>query len=130
MADPQKIEALADFVDRLEHLVYRTDGLPEHEVSSRLFDVLQTARGRLVTYLAYADNMLVGAEYCDGCGDVLSVVTGIERKPELMIITTNSGFYPSDVHINHYFRLPGSNAYGEAALVELARQRATNAAVA
>ena len=99
-------------------------------MSGILFDVLHTARERLVAYLAYTDNMLVGTEYCNECGEVQSVVTGIEREPELMIITTNNGFYPSDVHIDHYFRLPGSNAYGEAALVELAQQRVANAAVA
>ena len=82
-----------------------------------------------MTYLAHTDNMLVGAEYCDSCGEVESVVTKIEREPELMIITTNNAFYPSDVHIDQYFRLPGSNAYGESALVELARQRVADAAL-
>jgi hypothetical protein len=132
MATPEKITALADFVDRLEQLSCDAHALPEHEadeVLDRLYDVLRTARGRLVTYLAYTDNMLVGTEYCNECGEVESVVTRIEREPELMIITTNRGLYPSDVEMDCYFRLPGSNAYGESALVEVARQRVTDAAL-
>jgi hypothetical protein len=87
MATPEKIAALADFIDRLEQVAYRTDMLPEYEaeeVSGILFDVLHTARDRLVAYLAYTDNMLVGTEYCNECGEVQSVVTGIEREPELI----------------------------------------------
>jgi hypothetical protein len=134
MATPEKITALADFVDRLEDLLYGTHGaLPEHEQETafdHLWQVLRMARARLVTYLAYTDDMLVGTEYCDECGDVRSVVTGIEREPDLMIITSENGFYPEDVGVGGYFRLPGSDAYGEHALVELARQRVVNAAVA
>jgi hypothetical protein len=132
MATPEKIAALANFVDGLEKYVYDTHALPEHEaeeVHKSLFEVLETARNRLVIYLAYTDNMLVGTEYCNECGEAEGVVTGIDREPELMIITTTSAFYPSDVCIDHYFRLPGSNAYGESALVEVARQRVTDAAL-
>lgn len=134
MATPEKITALADFVDRLQHLLYGThEALPEHEQKTafhHLWEVLRTARARLVTYLAYTDDMLVGTEYCDECGDVQSVVTEIEHEPELMIVTSKNGFYPEDVGVETYFRLPGSDAYGESALVELARQRVADATVA
>ena len=94
-----------------------------------LYKAAQTARDRLMIYLAYTDNMLVGTEYCDECGEAPGVVTKIEREPDLMIVTTGDAFYPQDVDDGHYFRLPGSDAYGERALVELARQRAANAAL-
>ena len=50
-------------------------------------------------------------------------VVRIEREPELMIITNSNGFYPQDVQCGYYFRLSGSDAYGEHASAELARAR-------
>ena len=126
MATPEKIRALAKMVEQLHEAAWNTDGLPDHEwetVHRQLNKVLQTVHSRLVTYLAYTDDMLVGAEYCNECGEVDGTVVRIEREPDLMIITDNNGIYPQDVYCDRYFRLPGSDAYGEFALAELARAR-------
>jgi hypothetical protein len=125
MADRQKILALASLVDRLER-VGTSARLPKHEWD-RSWEELVEARTRLLRYLGYA-NMLVGAEYCDECGEVVGVVTKIEREPGLAIMTTAGDVYLEEIYGN-YFRLPGSDAYGDQAIVELARRRAAAAAV-
>ena len=131
MVTPDRIRALADAVEQTyEASSLAIHALPEHEwesVHDQLFAVLQTLRSRLVMYLAYTDDMLVGAEYCNECGEVEGSVVRIEREPDLMIITTGHGMYPGDVQCGEYFRLPGSNAYGELALAELAKARAEQA---
>ena len=73
--------------------------------------------------------MLVGAEHCDECGEVVGTVIGIEREPELMIVTSSNSLYLGDLSLSYgwYFRLPGSDAYGEHAIAELARARAEQA---
>jgi hypothetical protein len=131
MATPDKIRALANLIEQIEEV---TSGcfhaLPEHEcetVHSQLFEVSQTLHDRLLMYLAYSGDMLVGAEHCDECGEVTGTVVRIDREPELMIVTSRGGFYPRDVLGDEYFRLPGSNAYGELALAELAKARADQA---
>ena len=129
MVTHKEIAELADFIDRLIPLTYGGHyGVPDHEQETiwHLLDsVLQVARRRLVMYLAYTDDMLVGTENCNECGEVYSVVTKINREPELLIVTTKGAFYPEDeADSSSYFRLPGSDAYGEHALVEIARQRA------
>jgi hypothetical protein len=131
MADRQKITALASLVDRLEQRIRASARLPEREwdkAFDRWWEELEAARTRLLRSLAYTDNMLVGTEYCDDCGEVVGVVTKIEREPGLVIMTTARDVYLEELYGN-YFRLPGSDAYGEQAFVELARQRASDAAV-
>jgi len=131
--DFEKVAALADYVERLETLTLSDYGFLEdqdEEVHVRLFNILKTARSRLIACLAYTEDMLVGAELCDGCENVLGVVTRIDREPELRIITTDDCLYPSNICMDTYFRLPGSSAYGEGALVELARERVASAAQA
>ncbi len=126
MATPEKIRALAKLVEQIYEVTWNADALPDHEwkfVHHKLFTVLQTVHSRLMTYLAYTDDMLVGAEYCNECGEVEGTVVRIEREPELMIITNSNGFYPQDVQCGYYFRLSGSDAYGEHASAELARAR-------
>ncbi len=131
MATPEKIRALANAIEQMHEVTHSNPvALPDHEwknVHDRLYTVLQIARDRLVTYLAYTDDMLVGAELCNECGEVVGTVVRIEYEPDLMIVTNRSCVYPSDVACWEYFRLPGSDAYGEHALAELARARADQA---
>jgi hypothetical protein len=131
MTDRQKIAALISLVDRLEQRIQASTRLPEHKwpkVFDRLWKKLVAARTRLLRSLAYADNMLVGTVYCNDCGEAVGVVTKVEREPDLVIITTAGDVYLGELYGN-YFRLPGSDAYGDQALFELARQRAADAAV-
>ena len=118
MADRQKILTLASLVDRLA-----SARLPEQEWE-RSWEELVEARTRLLRSLAYTGNLLVGAEYCNECGEAVGVVTKIEREPGLAIMTTAGDVYLGELYGN-YFRLPGSDAYGDQALVELARRRAS-----
>jgi hypothetical protein len=130
MATPAEIRALANMLEEIFGAIYGgAVALPDHEsepVRDQLSKVLETVQHRLMMYLAYTDDMLVGAEYCDECGDVVGTVVRIDREPELMIITNRGGFYPSDSGVSYgcYFRLPGSDAYGDSAIAELARARA------
>ena len=139
MADLQKITALANLVDQLEQRLYPTeqerfkalhDDLWKEwdERFDDLWGELKRARDRLLRCLVRTDNMLVGAEYCNECGEVEGVVTGIDREPPLAILLAPAGDVSPEELYGSYFRLPGSDAYGDQALVELARQRAATAA--
>ena len=101
MATPEKIRNLARFVHDLNGLTIDAFGaFPDHEaqtVHDHLFKVLQSARSRLVRYLAYNGDMLVGAEYCNECGELEGTVTRIELEPDLMIVTNGASVCISEI---------------------------------
>ena len=128
MVDRQKILTLANLVDQLEQRLGASAKLEQSNEWDRLWEELAEARTRLLRSLAYTGSLLVGAEYCDECGEVEGVVTKIDRERGLAIMTTGGDVYLAELY-GSYFRIPGSNAYGDQAIVELARQRAADAAV-
>jgi len=123
----QQITSLANLIKLLEQVeqsAYLALPLDEAEdLQYRLFMYPQIAGVRLTNCLAKT-GLLIGAEHCDECAEVKGTVTRIDRDPDLMTITSAGPVDVRDViFCGHYFRLPGSGAYGEDALVELARAR-------
>lgn len=115
-----EIRILADLLDLLNLKAVET--VEWGSIYAPLYDAAIATRSRLVHALAASD-ALVGAEYCDECGEYVDTIVRVEHSPDTMLISSDSGYYPEQFTIGDvYLRPPGSTAYGDLALVELARR--------
>lgn len=112
---------LADLLENLETVAVHA-ALLDKDLFYAIDDQITGVRQKLIVELA-RDGRLDGAEYCDEAGDVIGVVEAVGVMPDILIDVTNTvGVMPDDI-AEQYFRVPGSEAYGRLALVELTRAR-------